>query len=375
MKVPGPVQNITVADSAGHIDFFSTGSVPVRSHHRGTFASPGWLAKYEWKGWTQKRDMPRLRDPESGFLANTNNKAVSPYHHQPLFQIDSAPSYRYERAAWRIRAVAKHDLESIQAIQSDDKILRAEFVLPHILEDLEVETGLGESEREALARLRSWDRFAGPDSVGATLFFAVYRRAIVEALGDKLPASAMHLFLKQRYSTNAVDLWFEDADHPVWDDIRTEAREGRSRVVGRAFREALAELERDLGSSIDDWRWGRRHFHQPKHLFGGRGVLGFMNLERVGLGGGLDSVWKAHFNLADSDDPFRVVAGPAFRFVVDLAEIDDARFGIDTGESGWALSPHYGDLYERWLRGELVPALYDWDRIRDTSQAHLKLAE
>jgi penicillin amidase len=373
MKIPSPAQNIMVADWAGHIDFFSTGSVPVRAHHRGTFASPGWLAKYEWEEWTRKRDMPRLRDPECAFIVNTNNKVVSPYHHQPLFHIDSAPSYRYERAARRIRAVVKHDLESIQAIQSDDKILRARAVLPHIVEDLQGETGFGEREREALARLRSWDQFAGPDSVGATLFFAVYRQAILEALRDKLPASAMHLFVKQRYSTNVVDLWFEDADHPVWDDIRTEARETRRLVVGRAFRKALAGLEQDLGSALDDWKWGRRHVHHPKHLFGGRGVLGFMNLERVSLGGGLESVWKAHFNLGDSDDPFRVVAGPAFRFVVDLAEIENARFAIDTGESGWALSPHYGDMYEHWLRGELVPMLYDWNQIRDTSRAHLKL--
>jgi acyl-homoserine lactone acylase PvdQ len=98
-----------------------------------------------------------------------------------------------------------------------------------------------------------------------------------------------------------------------------------------------------------------------------------MNLEKVGLGGGLDSVWKAHFNLGAAGDPFKVVAGPAFRFVVDMAEIEKARFAIDTGESGWALSPHYGDLYQSWLRGELVPMLYDWDQIRDTSQAHLKL--
>jgi penicillin amidase len=317
--------------------------------------------------------MPRLRNPDSALIANTNNKVVSPYHHQPLFQIDSAPSYRYERAVQRIQAVAKHDLASIQAIQSDDKLLRAQLVLPPMLEDLEAESGLGETAREALARLRSWDHFAGPDSVEATIFFAVYRQAIIEALQDKVSASVMHLFLKQRYSTNVVDLWFGDADHPVWDDLSTETRESRSLVLGRAFRKALAELEKDLGSSIDDWKWGHRHYHQPTHLFGGSGILGFMNLEKVGLGGGLDSVWKAHFNLGAAGDPFKVVAGPAFRFVVDMAEIEKARFAIDTGESGWALSPHYGDLYQSWLRGELVPMLYDWDQIRDTSQAHLKL--
>jgi penicillin amidase len=98
-----------------------------------------------------------------------------------------------------------------------------------------------------------------------------------------------------------------------------------------------------------------------------------MNLEKVELPGGLDSVWKAHFNLGASDDTFRVVAGPAFRFVADLSSIADAEFGIDTGESGWPLSPHYGDMYEKWRRGELVPMHYDWESIRGESRAHLKL--
>ena len=56
MGIPSPVQNIMAADTEGHIAFFSVGSVPLREHHRGTFAAPGWLAKYEWSGWTSERD-------------------------------------------------------------------------------------------------------------------------------------------------------------------------------------------------------------------------------------------------------------------------------------------------------------------------------
>jgi penicillin amidase len=68
MQIPSPVQNIMAADADGQIAFFSTGSVPIRNHHRGTFAAPGWLARYEWAGWTGEGDMPRLHDPESGYI-------------------------------------------------------------------------------------------------------------------------------------------------------------------------------------------------------------------------------------------------------------------------------------------------------------------
>jgi len=375
MRIPSPAQNIMAADTAGHIAFFSTGSVPIRNHHRGTFPVPGWLARFEWAGWTGEKDMPRLDDPESGYIVNTNNKVVSPYHHRPLFHVDSAPSYRSDRAIERIVATPRHDQDSIGNIQLDNKILRARAVLPHILKELVKDAKLSEIERKALVELREWDHFADPDSVGAMLFYSVYRSAIVRALENKLSDPVMHVFLKQRYSTNVVDLWFEDEKHIVWDDVSTDEKEDRGAVVREAFRDAVAKLHGELGSDVGEWRWGTHHSLHPKHLFGGRSILHFMNLEKVELPGGLDSVWKAHFNLGASADTFRVVAGPAFRFVADLSRIEDAEFGIDTGESGWPLSPHYGDMFEKWRRGELVPMHYDWERIRGESRAHLKLVK
>jgi penicillin amidase len=373
MQLPSPVQNIMAADTEGRIAFFSTGSVPIRNHHRGTFPAPGWLGRFEWAGWTEAEDMPLLRDPEIGYIVNTNNKVVSPYHHRPLFHVDSAPSYRSDRAIERILAIPRHDRASIGSIQLDSKILRARAVLPHILRELVKDAELGEIERKALVELREWDRFADPDSVGALLFYSVYRAAIVRALETKVSDAVMHVFLRQRYSTNVVDLWFEDSHHVVWDDFSTEEKEDRGSVVREAFRDAVAKLQRDLGSDVGAWRWGVYHFLHPKHLFGGRSILGFMNLPKIELSGGLDSVWKAHFNFGAAEESFRVVAGPAFRFVADLASLEDAEFGIDTGESGWPLSPHYGDMYEEWRRGELAPMHYDWEQIRRESPAHLKL--
>jgi penicillin amidase len=34
--------------------------------------------------------------------------------------------------------------------------------------------------------------------------------------------------------------------------------------------------------------------------------------------------------------------------IVDLADVDAARFSIAPGQSGNVLSPHYGDLMEPW---------------------------
>lgn len=53
-------------------------------------------------------------------------------------------------------------------------------------------------------------------------------------------------------------------------------------------------------------------------------------------------------NVRDDAEPFRDRHGPTLRMIVDLARPDAARFMITPGQSGNPLSPHWGDLVQRW---------------------------
>ena len=99
-------------------------------------------------------------------------------------------------------------------------------------------------------------------------------------------------------------------------------------------------------------------------MFGKKSVLNFFNLKRIPLSGSLDSVWKAHFNLSNDEDPYKVVAGAVVRFAIDMKNMNSARYSIDTGISGWPLSPHYGDIFEKWKKGSLIKMYYQWEKIR-----------
>ena len=131
----------------------------------------------------------------------------------------------------------------------------------------------------------------------------------------------------------------------------------------KSFKLSIAKLKNTFGSNLNDWQWGELHSIQPTHPFGKKSVLAWMNLPKHGLAGGLDSVWKAHFNLNDDNNPFKTVAGPVVRFSIDLAKPSEAMFGIDTGQSGWPTSPHYGDQYKKWIKGDLLPMEQNWDEL------------
>jgi penicillin amidase len=61
--------------------------------------------------------------------------------------------------------------------------------------------------------------------------------------------------------------------------------------------------------------------------------------------------------------------------IVDLADINHARWVVDTGSSGWPHSPHYGDQNKLWRHVEFAPMISDWDQIKKNAVSVLTLRE
>jgi acyl-homoserine lactone acylase PvdQ len=53
------------------------------------------------------------------------------------------------------------------------------------------------------------------------------------------------------------------------------------------------------------------------------------------------------------DSSFRMVEGPSFRQVVDLAPQGESAYALPGGQSGNVFDPRYRDLFPVWERGEL----------------------
>jgi penicillin amidase len=368
-----PAAAWTAADVEGTIAVFATGSVPQRLATRGTFPTPGWLPQYAWAGAVPAAELP-VGTARAGVMAHANNLMRDPAHDALFLQVDSAPSYRLERILGQLEATPRHTPDSFAALQRDVYLERGRRLTPVLLGALQGLVDPTPLEVEALSMLRAWDFEANVDSVATTVFFATYREATVAALRDELDADGFAFFLADRYSTNVADQWLEDAACPVWDDRSTPAPEGRDQALRAAFQRAVAGLVASLGGRPSDWRWGRVHDLEIHHPFGGREALAAsVNLPRAEVAGGLDSVWKSHFDLADQAHPFRAVAGPVYRMIVDLGDLAHGRWVLDTGTSGWPGSPHYADQHQRWKAGQYFPMLYDWAEVRAQARAIIRL--
>jgi penicillin amidase len=169
-----------------------------------------------------------------------------------------------------------------------------------------------------------------------------------------------------------VDLWFDDPEHPVWNDRSTSERETRAEIVRPAFVRALRWLQEELGGSDPTaWHWGELHTLQSQHALGSK--LDAFNLPSRMAPGASASVWKAHFDLGRSDHPYRCLYGPVLRMIVDLADIEHAFWTIDTGSSGWPGSPHYGNQHELWWSTKHAPMVSNWKEVKRDAVAVLTL--
>ena len=362
MAMPSPINTVLAGDVHGQIALFATGTVPIRRGHRGTFPAPAWDGLYQWGGFVAPEAMPYSFDTAEGYYAHGNTLMWDPKRSPYVFQVDSAPSYRRDRIVDLIKALPKHDHHSTAKMQLDVKVHRAMRLLPGMLKDLEGGKTRDMRERRALKLLKDWDYEASADSAAAAIFFATYREIMRAAMLDEASGKGLAYLMSQRYFPNAVDLWFDQVDHPVWDHRLTPEVETRPQVLRVAFRRALRWLAERLGDDPQKWRWGELHRLEPRHLFGGK--IGAFNLEGFEAGGGLDSVWKSHFDMGHPERPFKANYGPVYRMVVDLADPAHAWWVVDTGVSGWPQAPHYVDQAGAWRQGRLLPMQQNIDEIK-----------
>src|SRR6185312_8312932 len=111
---------------------------------------------------------------------------------------------------------------------------------------------------------------------------------------------------------------------------------------------ALDQLRQRYGSDMAGWRWGRAHRAQfTNQVWASVPVLASPLATTIPANGGYDTIDRGATQLA-APQPYADVLGPSLRMIVDLSDIDGARFMISPGESGNVLAPHYRDLMRPW---------------------------
>jgi len=349
-----PAQNMVYADVEGNIGYQAPGNIPIRADGAGVIPVPGWDDRYEWVGFIEFDDLPRVFNPEQGYIATANNAIVGDdYPH--LITWDWNYGYRARRIIDLLSSNPRLGLADHGRIQLDDYNLNAERLLPFV----QAVPLNGRLEEEARAILAAWDLRNAAESSGAAIFAAFWDQLLAQTFRDDLPEDQWPTGRGRWF--DVVGNMVDDPFDPFWDDVTTPQTETRDDIIITSFAAAVDGLASTLGASPEAWRWDaihRAHFINP--AFGDTGI-GLVddrfNRGPVPVAGGADLVNAAGW---DATEGFEVDWLPSMRMLVDLGDLANSLAVHTTGQSGHVDHPHYDDMIPLWQEGRFSPML--WER-------------
>ena len=353
-------QNLVFADVEGNIAYQATGAIPIRAAGDGRYPVPGWTSEHEWIGFIPFEDLPRALNPESGRIVTANQPPVGSSY-PDFIGADHSYGYRAARITELIELTTRHSVESMAAIQTDNRDGGAPDVVPWLLA---VETG-DANVAFLQEELDQWSRGGGAayqmssQSAGAAIYAAAWRHLLArlfdELPEDRAPAGGSRWF-------EVVRILLEDPESEWWDLTATSDVETRDTVIATALTDAYADLRQALGPDHSRWEWGRLHTAQFANQSFGRSGIGpiewlFNRIAPPRVGGG-SAIVNATAWLAP--EGYQVEFLPSMRMVVDLSDFDSSIAIHTTGQSGHTYHRHYDDYIEMWADGESHQML--WSR-------------
>ncbi|MDY7101823.1 MAG: penicillin acylase family protein [Actinomycetota bacterium] len=336
-----PVNNLVAADVDGSIAYLLRGRLAERPVANRWVPVPGWTGEHEWTGWVPFAERPRLRDPERGWIATTNNRVAD---EPPYVSTDYAGPSRQRRIRRLLDETADATVDAMVAILADDVSSTAAGFAARI-------AALAPSEpraTEAVERVRAWDHRMAPDSVAASIY-AVTRAELTAAI-----VAAERLDVTDLASFGRVVDGYGLARH-LWSagvTLLDDHVDGLADALDRA----LDRLTEAMGPDMDAWHWGDLHPAEPFHPLSVErpDLAEHLAMPSVPTGGDGDTLRSA-WVLPAHTSGFAAPAGSVARYVFDLADWDASRWSVVHGVSGDRSSPHFLDQLASWSEVALVP--------------------
>ncbi len=356
-----PGENMIWADREGNIGWQSVGIAPIRRNWSGMVPVPG-DGSHEWDGYLPIIAKPNIYNPENGIFV-TANENVTPldYEHWDAVGHDWADPYRGDRVKEFLNSGRIFSVQDMADLQTDYLSIPAR-TLVSLLKRVDVSEH--EKAQKAKDYLMDWDFKMEPNSIAAGIYQAWERiiRAVMEHQVMP-PAAAEYLNLQMKQVMDM--LIFPDGK------FGSDAVQGRNEFLKATLIEAIASLERKLGTEMNKWQYGQENY---KHV-----------IIRHPLSSALNEEWRKKFDVGPhprGGNGFTAnvtghgdnqTHGGTFRIIVDTGNWDHSLATNSPGQSGNVDHPHYRNLFPIWAKDQFFPLYYSRSKIESVTNYKIKL--
>ncbi len=368
-----PNQNWMAADSAGNIAYLPGGLVPIRGKGVGAVPVPGEPGDFDWTGFIPLMELPHSINPERGWMVSANNEVVDAEIYPYIFDLNYDNGYRAWRVEELLEELAPIDMDDMVRIQNDIKALKAQVEVPMILSAIEKKGVTDPQVLKAYDILKEWDYETDLDSPASTIFFKYAHSMRVAVFADEVSKEDFEKFLSESHIEIAIEVMIKKGESPLFDDKTTpDVVEDMDDIMIKAVKDAMVFIEKRYGEDPENWEWGDVHVIKWFHPLG-FGPLGELSVGPYPHVGSRHTVRNA--SPADGGKwHFKAMYGPAWRHLIDMGDVENAKGVIDGSISGQWLSPHYSDLHMVWLAGDHLTMTMDPEKVKEEAAYHLVLS-
>jgi penicillin amidase len=345
-----PSENQVYADVKGNIGWIPGAKTPRRTTYDGLMPVPG-DGRYEWDGFVDADQLPRVYRPEQGFFATANQMNLPSDY--PLAErkigFEWSDPARWQRIVEVLRAKPKLTLADAMDLQNDDTSMLARRLVK-LLQPLSSDDA---SARKGLELLKGWDARDGADSAAAAVYEVWISNHLGAVLLKSVAPKAADLIAPEASGISPIVAYLEAPD----ERLGGEPKAARDRIILESLGGAVAEVAAKLGADSSMWRWGRLHVATFDHALiplVDKATAAQLTVGPLAFGGAANVPRAATYRRSD----YRLTAGASFRMVLDVGNWDASRVVNTPGQSGDPFSAHYRDLAPLWASGQYVPLLY-----------------
>lgn len=362
-----PCNNFLFADSEGDYGYINRGKIPLRNLLNAWVPVPGWEKDYKWEGFVPFDRLPRIFNPENGFIVTANNKIVNVDY--PFYlSLDSAPEYRAKRITERLKEVIKKSKvspEDMISIHSEITSIPATIIVKS-LSLLPIDS---RKNTELLSEFLEWDCKMERSSIFPTIYSEMrylLNKKIISNLLDEESADKMlsaggrgapsHLrSLSSRIISHISKNKFDylPSDYSEWNQLLYEL-----------FNSATENLSNKYGVKNQNWKWDKVHMTKPKHLLSS--LFPDLGNELNPPSFSIDGDGDTPHNASPSNlNKFDVVATSVARYFFDVSDWDNCKWIVPLGSSGHPGSENYSDQGLLWKDDKVIDMQYSWNKIKE----------
>jgi penicillin amidase len=350
-----PGENMIWADKKGNIGWQAVGIIPIRKNYSGYVPVPG-DGRFEWTGYLPIKERPHLFNPSKGFFA-TANQNVTPenYTRWDAIGYTWADPFRGNRIDQVLEPNNKIDLPTMAALQTDYYSIPASRIVP-LLSNLSFED---DNLQKAKSYLTNWNFILDKNSVAAGIYVA-WEKEIATMMSALLIPAEVKSYISLQISTIIQRL-----ENPIT-HFGDNAINKRNKLLEEAFTKAINNLQKKLGTSMDQWVYGQAKYkhttmEHPLSSIVSKEIKQQLNLGPLPRGGN----GQTPGSTGSGDNQ---LSGASFRILIDTKDWDKALMINTPGQSGDPSSPYYRNLFETWANDQYFPAYYSKEKIKSVTK-------